>query len=216
MVAPCVRSLVAIVAVGILSAACGTDNATQTSSTHVERPPALHGTVPAGQVARPEFTLRDTSGHRYDFGVQTQGRVTLLYAGYTHCPDECPTTMADIASALRRLPTSVADQVKVVFITTDPWRDSQKVLRRWLDRFHPPMPYVGLTGTPSKLAQVEVELGMPVAKRQPAPKSYGSGAYAVGHFDGLLAYGRNDRLLTIYPSGDKPADIASDLKQLVA
>jgi protein SCO1/2 len=166
-------------------------------------------------VARPDFTLRDTSGARYDFGAETGGRVTLLYAGYTHCPDECPTTMADVATALRRLPRSEAEQVRVVFLTTDPWRDSRPVLRRWLDGFRPPTPYVGLTGSPAKLARIESALGMNVAKRQRAPKSFGAGDYAVNHFDGLLAYGRDDRLATIYPAGANASDIAADLNQLL-
>lgn len=216
MVAPRVRFLAASIALGLLAAACGTDKGTNPSSTAATRLPALYGDVPAGQVARPDFTLTDTSGHPYDFGTQTQGHVTLLYDGYTHCPDECPTTMADIASALRRLPRVQADQVMVVFVTADPWRDTRRVLRHWLDGFHPPTPYVGLTGTPAKLASVERELGMPVAERRPAPKSYGSGSYAVSHFDGLLEYGRNDQLLTIYPSGTQPAAIAADLRRLTS
>jgi protein SCO1/2 len=207
--------LVASIALGIFGAACGAGNDTQTPSTATTSTPALHGSIPPGQIGRPDFTLTDTAGGSYDFGAETHGRVTLLYAGYTHCPDECPTTMADIASALRRLPPSAADQAKVVFITTDPRRDNPRVLRRWLDGFHPPAPYVGLTGTPARLARVEKLLGMPVAKEERAPKSYGSGKYAVGHFDGLLLYGVDDRLLTIYPSTIKPSDIAADVKELL-
>jgi protein SCO1/2 len=141
--------------------------------------------------------------------------VTLLYAGYTHCPDECPTAMADVAAALRQVPAAVGDQVQVVFVTTDPWRDTATVLRTWLDKFHPPRPYIGLTGTPRQLAGAEVAMGMPVATRRAAPKSYGSGKYSVSHFAGVLVYGRDDRLATIYPSGVAPADIAADLQVLV-
>jgi protein SCO1/2 len=215
MVTPRIRCTIASIAAGIVMAGCSADD-TPRSSTSATPQPALHGVVPGGHVARPAFALRDTAGHRYDFNAETAGRVTLLYAGYTHCPDECPTTMADIASALRRLPRAVADQVKVVFITTDPWRDDRRVIRHWLDGFHPPTPYVGLTGTPSRLANVETKLGMGVAQRQDAPKSFGSGDYAVDHFDGLLLYGPDDRLLTIYPADSKPKDIASDIRQLVS
>lgn len=203
------------IALAAVATGCNSGKNTPSGSTAVSPPPALHGTVVPGQVARPAFTLRDTAGHRYDFGTETQGQVTLLYVGYTHCPDECPTTMADIATALRKLPRAAADKVKVVFVTADPWRDSRRVLRRWLDRFHPPTPYVGLTGKPSTLAHVERQLGMPVAKRHAVPKSYGEGAYEVTHFDGLLTYGRNDRLLTIYPSTARASAIAADLRQLI-
>jgi cytochrome oxidase Cu insertion factor (SCO1/SenC/PrrC family) len=103
----------------------------------------------------------------------------------------------------------------VVFATTDPWRDNAKVLRRWLDAFHPPIAYVGLTGTPTQIAGAEVTMGMPISNREAAPKSYGAGKYAVSHFAAVMVYGRDDRLATLYPSGVSPTDIASDLKVLV-
>lgn len=178
-------------------------------------PVALHGASPDTPQPRPEFRLVDTTGAAYDFGAETRGKLTLLYAGYTHCPDECPTAMADVAAALRQVAPAVAQQVQVVFVTTDPWRDNATVLRRWLDKFHPPRPYVGLTGTPTQVAAAEVAMGMPIATRQPVPKSYGSGKYSVSHFAGVLVYGRDDRLKTLYPSGVAPADIAADLQVLV-
>jgi protein SCO1/2 len=203
-----------------LLAACGDGSGGAAQSAPTPPPTSvdqstLHGTVPTGQVGRPEFTLFDTSERPYDFRTHTHGRVTLLYAGYTHCPDECPTTMAAIATALRSVAPSISDQVSVVFVTVDPKRDTAQVLRTWLDRFHPPAPFVGLRGTPAQLGRVEVSLGMPIAKRLPASKSYGSGAYAVSHFDGLLTYGRDDRLQTIYPSSVRPSALASDLTALV-
>jgi len=189
------------------------------SSCHSSRaggqPVVLHGANPAAVQPRPEFVLADTSGRRYDFQAETQHHVTLLYFGYTHCPDECPTAMADVATALHDAGPSVAQQVRVVFVTTDPWRDSGKVLRHWLDVFHPPQPYVGLTGTPAQIAGAEVRMGMPISSREPAPKSYRSGKYAVSHFAAVMAYGRDDRLATVYPSGVSPTDIATDLKVLV-
>jgi protein SCO1/2 len=184
------------------------------SKTAVSQQP-LHGASANVVQPRPEFSLVDTSGRPYDFQKMTHGQVTLLYFGYTHCPDECPTAMADIAQALREVPTAVAGEVRVVFATTDPWRDSRPVLRAWLDKFHPPAAYVGLTGTPAQIAGAEVTMGMPISRRESAPKGYGSGKYSVSHFAGVLVYGRDDRLKTLYPSGVTPADIATDLKVLV-
>src|SRR3954447_16417005 len=63
---------------------------------------SYHGVEPEPVPSRPEFVLTDTNGDRYDFMQQTQGRPTFVYFGYTHCPDECPTAMADVAAALRR------------------------------------------------------------------------------------------------------------------
>lgn len=210
------RLLGAAAAVAFAATACGGgSNGAHPAAAPSPQKASLHGAVPAGITARPEFVLSDTAGHRYDFGAMTRGRVTLLYAGYTHCPDECPTSMADVAAALRSVSPSVASRVTVVFVTTDPWRDTPAVLRHWLDKFHPPTPYVGLDGTPSQVAGAEVAMGMPVATREPAPKSYGSGKYSVSHFAAVLAYGRDDRLATVYPSGVSPGDIAKDLQVLV-
>jgi protein SCO1 len=178
-------------------------------------PSALHGAVAQQDQPRPAFTLVDTGGHPFDFTASTRGAVTLLYFGYTHCPDACPTAMADVAQALRLVPTSVRERIRVVFATTDPWRDTRSVLRHWLDGFHPPVPYVGLTGSPTQVAAAEVAVGMPISHRESAPGSSGAGKYAVDHLAAVLVYDREDRLATLYPSGVTPADIASDLQVLV-
>lgn len=98
---------------------------------------------------RPSFALTDTAGRPYRFGTATAGRPTLLFFGYTHCPDECPTTMADIASALRHVPAVAGRRTLVVFVTTDPKRDTGPVLGRWLAQYAKGSParFVGLTGT---------------------------------------------------------------------
>ena len=199
--------------VALLASACGSG---KPAAHDPAKTVALHGAQPepAGGT-RPQFTLDDTAGTSYDFGATTHGQVTLLYAGYTHCPDECPTSMADIAAALRQVPATVQQQIKVVFVTTDPWRDNTRVLRRWLDAFHPPQPYVGLTGTPSQVAGAEVAMGIPIATRTPQTKGSKTGRYSVSHFAGVLVYGRDDRLKTLYPSGVAPSDIAADLQVLV-
>ncbi|MDE3127026.1 MAG: SCO family protein, partial [Gemmatimonadota bacterium] len=93
----------------------------------------LHGTALPTPVARPAFVLTDTHGEPYDFATQTKGTVTLLYFGYTHCPDVCPVQMANIAAAMRRLSRADRQRIKVVFVTTDPARDSLPQMRSWLN-----------------------------------------------------------------------------------
>lgn len=196
-------------ALALALSGCGGSSAPSASSS----PPTLHGAVPSQKAPRPDFTLVDTSGHTYDFGAQTRGKVTMLYFGYTHCPDECPTSMADLAQALTRVPTEVAKQVAVVFVTTDPWRDKKPVLRKWLDRFSPT--FIGLTGTPTQIAGAEVKMGMPISRRVPEKKKSSVGRYSVDHFAAVMAFGRDNRLATLYPSGVTPGDIATDMSVLV-
>jgi protein SCO1/2 len=82
---------------------------------------------------KPKFTLTDTSGAAFHFAQKTEGYVTLLFFGYTHCPDVCPLQMSIIAQAFKKIPPALANQFKVVFVTTDPERDSPPVLHSWLN-----------------------------------------------------------------------------------
>ena len=74
---------------------------------------------------KPRFTLTDTSGRPFDFAAATKGYVTLLFFGYTYCPDQCPMHMANSSAALKKLPAGTAEHVKLVFVTTDPARDTR-------------------------------------------------------------------------------------------
>lgn len=105
-------------------------------------------------IPRPEFTLTDDTGAAYDFRSETAGHPTFLFFGYTTCPDICPTTMADLAVAIRELPAELAADVQVVFVTTDPATDTGPVLTDFLDHFDSDLlnGFVGLTGT---IPQVE-------------------------------------------------------------
>src|SRR5579864_8135641 len=108
------------------------------------RSDTYRGGVVTPPLPKPKFVLTDTSGAAFDFRQSTDGYVTLLFFGYTNCPDQCPMHMADLGAALKKLPADIADRVKLVFVTTDPTRDSADVVRRWLDLFD--RRFIGLTG----------------------------------------------------------------------
>jgi len=191
----------------------------------------FHGIEPEPVRDRPSFVLRTTAGERYDFGARTAGRPTLLYFGYTNCPDECPTAMADISAALRVTPADLRESVEVVFVTTDPARDTPQVLRRWLDGFSED--YVGLVGTQQEVEAAQEALGVPSARKggpvptlpgrpnehahEPgtAPHSHsGPLGYGVGHANVIFGFDSRDRLPVLYPGGVRPSDIAADLPLL--
>lgn len=101
---------------------------------------------------RPSFTLTDTAGKSFAFGTATRGRPTLLFFGYTNCPDVCPTTMADAAVALTKVPAAVAAKTMVVFVSTDVKRDTGPVIAKWIANFsaiakNTKATFVGLRGT---------------------------------------------------------------------
>jgi protein SCO1/2 len=156
---------------------------------------------------RPSFTLTGTDGQPWDFTTATKGRPTLLFFGYTHCPDVCPTTMADIAVALRSVDPALAKQVQVVFVTTDPARDTPAALAAWLHRFDAdlPVPFVGLTGTQDQLKQAQLSAGVPVAEDD-----------GQQHSALLLLYGADDKAHVAFDSGNSPAQIAHDLRLVAA
>ncbi len=93
-------------------------------------------TLPVPQ-EKVDFTLLDTDGRPFNFREQTDGYVTLLFFGYTYCPDVCPIHMANIGTVLKDFPFEVQEQIKVVFVTTDPERDTPERMRLWLDNFDP-------------------------------------------------------------------------------
>ena len=158
---------------------------------------------------KPRFVLTDTSGAPFDFWNRTLGSVTLLFFGYTNCPDQCPMHMASIGVALKKLPPDIADQVRLVFVTTDPARDTPVRLRRWLDNFD--KRFVGLTGTEAALeaAQTAARIG-PARKVGPA-----NGNYSVAHANFVVAYTKDNLAHLIYPGGVSGDDWIHDLPLLI-
>jgi len=167
------------------------------------------GGLIAPPLPKPRFVLTDTSGAPFDFWNRTVGSVTLLFFGYTRCPDQCPMHMANIGHALKKLPADVADQVRLVFVTTDPSRDTPAELRRWLDQFD--KRFVGLTGNDAALAAVERAAGVPAASRRES----GTAGYAIAHANFVVAYGKDNAAHVIYPGGISAADWIHDLPLLV-
>ncbi|MEU2788525.1 SCO family protein [Streptomyces sp. NPDC007100] len=94
---------------------------------------------------KPDLVLTDTEGKKYDLIEQTKGHPTLVYFGYTHCPDVCPLTMNNIDVAMRQLPKAEQDDLRVVFVTSDPERDDSAALKKWLGGIN--KKFVGLTGS---------------------------------------------------------------------
>ncbi len=124
-------------------AACGREAARADAS------PTPHAPQPVPFV--PEFRLTEYGGRVFDLADQ-RGNVVLLFFGYTHCPDVCPTTMADFQGVAHRLGDR-ASRVKFVFISVDPKRDSPEVAASYARGFN--RDFVGLSGDSSQIADVE-------------------------------------------------------------
>jgi protein SCO1/2 len=203
-----------LVAAGMALSACGTATAegegghdhSGSGPATVEGPDDVYaGLDLAEPYRRPSFTLTDTSGAAFDFTAATAGRPTLLFFGYTNCPDICPTTMADVAVALRGLDPALADELQVVFVTTDPATDTPAVLGEYLSRFDAdlPRPFIGLTGDQATIDQAQLSTGVPLAEEDGRL-----------HSSLLLLYGTDDEAHVAFDAGNTSRDIADDLRRV--
>lgn len=182
---------------------------TFTSAVLAQQGDAYRGGIVTPPLPKPAFVLTDTSGAPFDFRQRTGGSVTLLFFGYTNCPDQCPMHMANLSSAMKKLPAGMADQVKLIFVTTDPARDSPLVLRRWLDLFD--RHFIGLTGTERAIEAVERAAGVPLATKT----GLADGNYGVSHANFVLAYSKDNLAHVIYPGGVSKDDWVHDLPLLI-
>jgi protein SCO1/2 len=152
---------------------------------------------------KPSFTLTDTTGAAFDFKAQTSGKPTLLFFGYTSCPDVCPNTMANVAVALRGMDPAEIEDLQVVFVTTDPAYDTPEVLGEYLGRFDGGLPqrFIGLTGDQDTIDQAQLSTGVPLAEDQGRL-----------HSSLLLLYGTDDEADVAFNTANTPRDIAADLR----
>jgi protein SCO1/2 len=149
-------------------------------------------------------------GATFDLRAGTRDRVTLLFIGYTYCPDICPVHLANLAAVLRDLPLEVAPEVRTLFVTADPQRDTPERLREWLGALHPD--FVGLRGTRDEVNALEAALDLPLSVVDPGT---GPEDYFVGHAGQVLAFDRQGRARAAYPWGIRQRDWRRDLPRMV-
>lgn len=118
-------------------------------------------------IEKPDLTLTDSDGKPYDLLAKTKGHPTLIYFGYTNCPDVCPLTMANLAVAVKQLPKAEQDDLRVLFITSDPERDTPEALKKWLGGIN--KNFTGLTGKFADIQRgardVNIGIDKPVVKK---------------------------------------------------
>ena len=169
----------------------------------------LHGTTLKNPFEAPTTSLTDTHGAPYSLAEQTDKPVTLLFFGYTNCPDVCQMVMANIASALARLDKGQRADVDVVFVTTDPARDDEKVLRQYLARFGDGL--IGLTGDLDTIVELAASYGVFMEHE----KKLASGGYDVSHSTNIFAIDAHDETALTWRAETSPADLAADITSLL-
>jgi protein SCO1/2 len=141
----------------------------------------FNGAVLTTPFPLPSQTFTDTGGNHVGITAPVKGDVRLVFYGFTHCADDCPTTMADIEAALRGMPAQQQARVSLDFVTSDPWRDTPAQMRTWLDRYN--TKFVGLTSDWSTIHDSGAALGIDLEK----PASF-AGDYQVTHGLQVLAF----------------------------
>ncbi|MFH7593931.1 SCO family protein [Streptomyces racemochromogenes] len=159
---------------------------------------------------KPELVLTDTTGKPWNLREQTKGRPTLIYFGYTNCPDVCPLTMSNIAVAKKALPKEDQDKLQVVFVTTDPERDTPESLGAWLRAQDPA--FTGLTGDFSTIQAAARSLGIGIE----APKKEPDGSVVSMHGAQVIAFSpKTDEGYVLYGEGTTVEDYTKDLPKLI-
>jgi protein SCO1 len=165
----------------------------------------LHGAVLTTPYTWPEGSLVDTGGNDFDLRAGLEKPLTLVFFGYSRCPDICQAVMADLASATARLEESEAEDVDTWFVTTDPARDDPATLRAYLDRFDPG--FEGLTGPLDDIVATARAVHVPVEKGERLP----SGGYEVNHGTAILGVTPDGEVPVLWTEGTSAAKLAEDI-----
>ena len=166
-----------------------------------------------GAQVDPPFTvasqpLVDTDGEEFSLTADTDERLTMVFFGYSNCPDICGTVLGNLSIAMTRLDADDRDQVEVVFVTTDPARDTGEVVRDYLDRYDPE--FTGLTGDLADIEQVAASVGVGLGEELP------SGGYEVdAHTTTITGIDVGDQAPIYWSQDTSPSEFAEDIHTLL-
>jgi protein SCO1 len=154
------------------------------------------------------FDLVDQNGKRVS-DIDLRGKWLLVYFGYTHCPDACPTALNNIALTFRDLAPQLRGEIRPVFITIDPARDTPRAMKDYVASFDAPI--LALTGSAAEVAQTAKEYRVYYAKNPEA-----GGDYSLDHTSLIYVMDPNGRFAASLDSEATPAQMTARLRQLIA
>lgn len=161
-----------------------------------------HATAPAA-IGGP-FQLTDQAGQTVT-EKSMEGRPSLVFFGFTHCPDVCPTTLFEMSEVLKAMGKD-GDRINAYYISVDPERDTQAAMKEYLSSFDPRLK--GLTGSPEAIAKVLSEYRV-YAKKVPLK----DGDYTMDHTALIYLMDRDGKFVAPFNINRKPEDAATDLKR---
>jgi protein SCO1 len=177
--------------------------------------------VACGKREAPSFQLTDVTGATFGKALELtdhtgtrrtladfKGKVVVLFFGFTHCPDVCPTTMVELAKVAQELGSDAA-RMQVLFVTVDPERDTPELLRQYVPSFNPT--FLGLYGTLEETARAAKEFKVYFSK-QPQP----GGSYTMDHSAGTFVLDQDGRLRLFAQYGAGAQPLLHDIRLLLA
>nr|WP_314169023.1 SCO family protein [uncultured Neisseria sp.] len=183
--------------------------ASAASATENSPKPQTRGTDIRQEDIGGDFTLTDGDGKPFSLS-DLKGKVVILSFGYTHCPDVCPTELLTYSDTLKQLGDQAKD-VKVVFVSIDPERDTPEIIGKYAKQFNPN--FIGLTATGDQ--------SLPVIKQQyrvvsaKVNQKDDSENYLVDHSSGAYLIDKNGEVAIFSPYGSEPETIAADVRTLL-
>jgi protein SCO1/2 len=154
-----------------------------------------------------DFSLTNAKGGTFQLS-ENKGRITLLFFGYTYCPDVCPTTLAELKQATELLKNDV-DKVQVVFISVDPGRDTSEKMQEYVERFNPN--FIGLSGTEEELLPIWDAYGV----FREVVEGTSETNYIINHTARVFLVDQNGNMRLSYGFQTPPEDIAHDIEILL-
>jgi len=192
------RTLLAVSLLGLVAACGGTQEPAELTGTELDPPFEVSSTP-----------LVDTEGEAYSLTEDTDKDLTLVFFGYTNCPDICGQVMATLAGTLTRLDEAQKDRLDVVFVTTDPARDTEQVVEDYVDAFDPSI--IGLTGDLDDIVEIGLSLKIGIEKGDKLP----SGGYDVTHGTQVMAIDAQDDTPVFWDYDVSQAQLAHDVTLLL-
>lgn len=167
----------------------------------------LHALDVTWQHPNPDFHLLDVNGKSRSL-ADFRGKVAIVFFGYTHCPEVCPTTLADLARAMKKLGPD-AKKVQVIFITLDPARDKPKVLAKFVPYFN--SSFMGLYGDKQATDRAAKAFGVSYHKHMEK-----DGSYTLDHTDSTYLVGKTGKPLWMSRYEQRTDYLVADIRRLIA
>ncbi|MGM0825599.1 MAG: SCO family protein [Pseudomonadota bacterium] len=155
-----------------------------------------------------DFSLVDENGQSVE-AEGYRGKVTLVYFGYTFCPDVCPITLARLAGTLNRLDDDVRDDIQVLFISVDPARDTPEVVKRYTGAFGDA--FIGITGERAEIDALTNRMRVTYEYEDPNKR----GDYIVNHTSAVFAFDREGEAQFLIRDSHPVTDAVADINELV-